>query len=149
MKTVYETSVVKVLKKSLSIFFVFFSIYISIVYLFSEISWFSILLPICIVIAFLFTNKILLRIEYDEKTNKMNIVTQNFMLVKHSGLFPIDKLKYSYKEEKTSRLAKANVFRVYFDNKEIFNRYHELDGLKEFNVEKIIKEFQSVGIKEI
>lgn len=116
---------------------------------FSKLNWFSASLPVCLLIVFWISNKFLLSIEYEKITNKLKIVTLNFIFIKQTDFFLIDNLSYSYKNEKTSRLATSYIFRVYFNEKNIFNRYHGLDGLNKTDVEKIIKEFKKLGIKEI
>ena len=147
-RIIFYRDLSKLLFRVIIIFISFYSIIIAIA-VYINFSYFLIFVPIVVTLVFLFSKKLLLEISFDESNQTIEFVFLQFVFFKRRQIFKAADITYSYQEEQTSRLAYNYVFKVICTERLVFSRYHDLDGMNENDVDQIISEFKSFGIKEI
>ncbi|TCN49909.1 hypothetical protein D0809_24130 [Flavobacterium circumlabens] len=148
---IFEQNFLTFINNSALLFLKFYLLFEFLIYLVWGFNAFFLIVPISIFILFLFTNKILIRLEIIVSNNDDMVTLRylNYLIVKRTISYPKSRITYSFKEEKTSRLASSEVFKIYFDETEIYKRYHPFDGMTESDVLDIIEEFEKLKIERI
>lgn len=148
---IFEQNFLNFISKSVLLFLKFYLLAEFLIYLILGFNAFFIVFPICIFVVFLFTNKILIRLEIilNNEEDVVTLTYLKYLVVKRITTYPKSRITYSFKEEKTSRLASTEVFKIYFDEIEIYKRYHPFDGMTESDVLDIIEEFEKIHIDKI
>lgn len=146
-KSLFYRSPLKLLSRAILVFVSFYVVYLTIV-VFTNFSYFLILAPIVVVLIFTLSKRLLLEINIDESNQNIEFVFLQFIFFKRRQIFYVRDISYSYQEERTSRLAYNYVFRVFCNERLVFSRYHDLDGMNQNDVENIMSEFKLLDIQE-
>lgn len=146
-RSIFHRDLSRLLSRVIIIFISFYSIILAIA-VYINFSYFLIFAPIVVTLTFLFSKKLLLEINFDESNQRIEFVFLQFVFFKRRQIFQVADISYSYQEEQTSRLAYNYVFRVFYNERVVFSRYHDLDGMNDNDVENIISEFKLLNIQE-
>jgi hypothetical protein len=107
------------------------------------------LMIIIFIIYLFFSNRLAF---FSIKTNNssvyINVIYYKFLFLKKSKNGLADFFKYSYNSERTSRIGKKNVFRLYYKNEIFLCRENDLDGFEESEILAIVNALEKQGVKK-
>ena len=61
----------------------------------------------------------------------------------------INTFEFSFKEERTSRIGKNIVFKLYYKSNLMINRSSDFDGFSELQIEEMVLKLREIGLREV
>ncbi len=110
---------------------------------------FSVLLLIFIIYSFLVNRMTHLLIVNKNSKIYLSITYIKFLFFRKMESDQINYFEFSFKEERTSRIGKNIVFKLYFRSNLIINRSNDLDGFSELQIKEIVLKLREIGLTEI